>query len=85
MIMEDNEEDGAQCTTKIISKSSSKFVIERTCPAPRASTSQMAMEAKTPERIVGSIDMTQADSGKVHIDIKGRWLSASCAEINDDD
>lgn len=85
MIMEDNEEGGVQCTTKIISKSSSKFMIERICPAPRASTSQMTMEAKTAESIVGSIDMTQAGSGKVHIDITGRWLSASCAEINDDD
>jgi hypothetical protein len=85
MIKEGNEEDGPQCTTKVISKSSSKLVIERTCPAPRASTSQMTMEAKTPESIVGSIDTTRAGSGKVHVDIKGRWLSASCAEIKDRD
>jgi len=85
MIKEENEKDGLQCTTKVISKSSSKLVIERTCPAPRASTSQMAMEAKTPESIVGSIDMTRAESGKVHVDIKGRWLNASCAEIKDRD
>ncbi|HSL04872.1 MAG TPA: DUF3617 domain-containing protein [Nitrospiraceae bacterium] len=85
MIKEENEEDGPQCTTKVISKSSSKLVIERTCPAPRASTSHMTMEAKTPESIVGSIDMTRAGSGKVHVDIKGRWLSASCAEIKDRD
>ena len=85
MIKEENEEDGPQCTTTVISKSSSKLVIERTCPAPRASTSQMAMEAKTPETIVGSIDMTRAGSGKVHVDIKGHWLGASCAEIKDRD
>lgn len=54
-------------------------------PAPRASTSQMTMEAKTPETIIGSIDMTRAGSGKVHVDIKGRWLGASCAEIKDRD
>ena len=82
---EEEKEDELQCTMKVISKSSSKLVIERACPAPRASTSQMAMEAKTPETIVGSINMTRAGSGKVHMDIKGRWLGASCAEIKDRD
>ncbi len=43
------------------------------------------LEAKTPETIVGSIDLTRAGSGKVHVDIKGRWLGASCAEIKDRD
>lgn len=85
MIKEENEEDGLQCTPKVISKASSKLVIERTCPAPCASTSQMAMEAKTPKSIVGGIDMTRAGSVKVHVDIKGRWLNASCAEIKDRD
>ena len=87
IIKEEEEEkaDGLQCASKVISKSSSKLVIERTCPAPRASTAKMAMEAKTPETIVGSIDMTRAGSGKVHVDIKGRWLGARCAEITDRD
>lgn len=86
IIKEQREEDGElQCSTRVISKSSSTLVIERTCPAPRASTSQMAMEAKTPESIVGSLDITRPGSGKVHVDIKGRWLGASCAEIKDRD
>lgn len=85
MLKEQHEDGDLQCTTRVVSKSSRKLVIERTCPAPRASTSQMAMEAKTPETIVGSIDMTRAGSGKVHVDIKGRWLGASCAEIKDRD
>lgn len=82
---EHHDEDGVQCTTKVVSKSSSKLVIERTCPAPRASTTQLAMEAKTPESIVGSIIIARRESGKVHVDIKGRWLGASCAEIKDRD
>lgn len=85
MLKEQHEDGELQCITRVVSKSSRKLVIERTCPAPRASTSQMAMEAKTPETIVGSIDMTRAGSGKVHVDIKGRWLGASCAEIKDRD
>jgi hypothetical protein len=85
MLKEQHEDGELQCTTRVVSRSSRKLVIERTCPAPRASTSQMTMEAKTPETIVGSIDMTRAGSGKVHVDIKGRWLGASCAEIKDRD
>ena len=82
---EEKKEDGLQCTTKVVSKSSSTLVIERTCPAPRAYTAKMMMEAKTPESIVASIDMTRAESGKVHMDIKGRWLGVSCAGITDRD
>ena len=82
---EEEQENELQCTMKVISKSSSKLVIERACPAPPASTSKMMMEAKTPESIVGSLDMTKAESGKVHVDIKGRWLGASCAGIEDRD
>jgi hypothetical protein len=85
MLKEQHEDGDLQCTRRVVSKSSRKLVIERTCPAPRASTSQMAVEAKTPETIVGSMDITRAGSGKVHVDIKGRWLGASCAEIKDRD
>ena len=83
MIKSDGEN---QCTQKIISKSANRLVIEKTCTAPRTSNSQMTMEAKTHESIVASIDMEQGGaSGKVHVDMKGHWLRASCAEIKDRD
>lgn len=82
LIIKSNEED--QCTKKIISKTANKIVIEQTCAAPQASTSTMTIEAKTPENIVASIDVLQKGaSGKIHVDIKGRWLSASCAGTRD--
>jgi len=75
-------DDEGQCKRKIISKSASKIVLEQTCAAPRASTSTMMIEARTPENIVSSIDIVQGDaSGKIHVDIKGRWLGTSCAGI----
>lgn len=78
-------DDEGQCKKKIISKSANKIVFEQTCGAPRASTSTVALEAKTPESIVASMDMVQGGaSGKVHVDIKGRWLGASCAGIKED-
>ncbi len=82
-ILKEEAEDEPGCATKVISKSSSKMVLERSCPPPHASTSRMAMETTTPESIVASIDTDRAGSGNAHIDIKGRWLGASCAGIAD--
>lgn len=82
-IIKEEEEDEPGCTTKVLSKSSSKMLLERSCPSPRAYTSRMAMEAKTPEALVARIDMDRAGSDKTHIDIKGRWFGTSCAGIAD--
>jgi hypothetical protein len=44
----------------------------------------MTIEAKTSENLVASIDMAQGGaSGKVHVDMKGHWLGASCAGIKE--
>lgn len=79
----EDEEEGVQCTTKVTVKSAGKLVMDRTCPAPRSSTSHITFEAQTPEAVTGVIDITRPGSGKVHVDIKGRWLSASCQGIKD--
>jgi hypothetical protein len=80
LIKEEGEKD-VDCTTKIVSQSPSKLVLERTCPAPHASTSQISVQAKTPESVVASVDRTIEGSGKMHADIKGHWLGASCDDI----
>jgi hypothetical protein len=80
---EEEEEDGVQCKTTVVSKSSSKLVLERTCPAPHPFTSHSTFEAKSPETLVGSVDITRPGSGKIHVDIKGRWVGASCENINE--
>lgn len=78
--MLESDED-AKCSRKVISSSASKLVMERQCPAPHASKVRMTMESTSPDKIVASIDVTQGSNGKMHMDIKGRWLSASCAGI----
>jgi len=83
MIKEDSEANESPCTTKIASKSSSKLVMERTCSAPHALATQITVEAKTSESLVASIERTREGAGKSHVDIKGRWLGSSCAEIKD--
>ncbi|WP_410211190.1 DUF3617 domain-containing protein [Aquirhabdus sp.] len=68
------------CTRKVISSSPTKMTLESTCPAPHASTALITVEALNPESMTGSIDITAA-SAKTHIDIKGHWLTPSCAGI----
>ena len=77
-------EDDRGCTRKVISKTATRFEFEQTCAAPRASTSKMSIEARTPESLVATMDIVQGgSSGRVRVDIKGRWLGASCAGIKD--
>ena len=81
-----SDDDDAKCARKILSKTSVRVAYEQTCAAPHASTSNVTIEARSPESMVVSMDMAQGGSaGKVHVDIKGRWLGASCAGIKDAD
>lgn len=82
-IIKSDDEEG--CARKILSKSANKVVVERTCAAPHASTSTLAVDSR-PESIVASMDVVQGGTGgKTHVDIAGRWLGASCAGIDEAD
>jgi Protein of unknown function (DUF3617) len=81
MLKSDEDQDGRQCSKKLVSKSPTKIVMERTCTGPRPSKSTMVVEAKTPDNMVSTIDMVHGTGAKVHVEINGRWLAASCAEV----
>ncbi len=69
------------CTNKITSISSNKMTTQSSCPPPHESIAVSTVEAITPEKMVGTIDITQPNNGKIHIDIKSQWLSTSCAGV----
>lgn len=72
------------CTSKVISHTAHKLEIEETCPPPQATKSHYKLEAKSAESYIGTMDITQSDGGKIHIDMAGHWLSAVCTKgIND--
>lgn len=73
--------DESTCTRKIISSSPKKMTMQRICAAPRESNSVITVEAISSEMTKGTIDISQPKAGKIHIDIKSRWLSSSCAGI----
>lgn len=82
--MEDEDDDGAaNCTIKVISKSSSKLVVDQLCPGPPPSTAHMTIEAKTSESLVATGDRSLSGSGKAHMDIKGQWLRTSCDGVDE--
>ena len=74
------------CTRNIVSRSATKLVMEQTCPEPYASTAQMTIEAQSPESLTAAIDLVRSEAkGQLHIDVKGQWLSADCAQDQDDE
>jgi len=80
--MEDEDDDGeVHCKVKVISKSSSKLVVDKMCPGPPPSTTHFTIEAKTTDSIVAAGDRDQQGSGKSHMEIKGRWMGTSCEGI----
>jgi len=82
--MEDEDEDGeVQCKVMVISKSSSKLVIDKICPGPSPSTTHFTIETKTTDSIVATGDREQQGSGKSRMDIKGRWLRADCEGVEE--
>lgn len=82
--MEDEDDDGeVQCKVKVISKSSSKLVIDKMCPGPSPSTTHFTIEAKTTDSIAATGDRAQQGSGKSRMDIKGRWIGPGCEGIEE--
>jgi hypothetical protein len=76
--------DERHCKNKIISKSASRILYEQTCAAPRSSKATVKVEARLTESMVATMDMMQGGpGGKIHMDIEGRWLGASCSGIED--
>lgn len=77
--MEDDDDDvEVKCKIKVISKSSSKLVLDQLCPAPRSATTHWTIETKTADSFTGSGEREQPGLGKVRMEIKGKWLGASC-------
>jgi hypothetical protein len=82
--MEDEDEDTAvQCKVKVLSKSSSKLVLDQLCPGPPSATTHFIIAAKSAESFAAVGDRRETGSGKSHIDIKGKWLRSSCEGVDE--
>ena len=72
---------GRDCTSKTITRTATRLVMETSCAGPPPVTGTMTFEAKTPESVVGAIDQQRPDGSKFHIGIVGKWLGTSCEGI----
>ena len=73
--------EGPNCSVKPVTRTSTKLVMAMTCTGERAATGTMTFEAKSPENVVGSIDLDRGNGGKMHIGIAGKWAGSSCDGI----
>jgi hypothetical protein len=71
------------CKRKVITQNARHLEFEEVCTGPEPSKSHFKLDAASAERYTGSIDMLRGD-GKVHVDMSGRWLGATCKEGDDD-
>jgi hypothetical protein len=66
--MEDEDDDSeVHCKVKVISKPSSRLVMDKMCPGPSPSTTHFTIEAKTTVSLVAIGDRNQQGSGTSHI------------------
>lgn len=76
--------DNPKCASNVISQSARRLEAEVTCPPPEASKMHLKYDAISVESFVGSMDRVQGEGGKIHVDVKGRWLAAVCKKGIDD-
>ncbi|MBK6452029.1 MAG: DUF3617 domain-containing protein [Steroidobacteraceae bacterium] len=75
--------DEPNCKRKVITQNARHLEMEEVCTGPEPSKSHFKVDATSNERYTGSIDTTRGD-GKVHVDMSGRWIAATCTKGVDD-
>jgi hypothetical protein len=74
----------ANCTRKVISQTARHLEVEETCTGPDAATIHFRVDATSAESYSGSMDMARGEGGKVHVEMSGRWIGATCTKgVND--
>ena len=77
------EDDPGHCTRKTLAQSSTKVRIEITCAAPNAHTASWNLDAPTPESMTVTSEVVLKSGAKLHVDVKGKWLGASCEGLKE--
>ena len=78
--------EGEGCTRTVVASTSTRQEFRLSCPANHGGhggTVAATVNAPSPTTVHSVADMTNAGSGKVHVEVDARWLGASCAGIQD--
>lgn len=76
--------DNPNCTAQVTTQTATTLAATRTCSGNPPSTGKLNFTARDRENVKGTIDQEQ-NGGKVHIDIAGKWVSASCDGVPSND
>lgn len=72
------------CTHKVISSTSTLRAGSFTCTGRENTAGTYRFEARNPEMVVGNMDMTLSNSGKImetKVATSARWLGADCGSV----
>jgi len=78
------ESEDENCKRKVIEQTSRRFDIEETCGAPEPSTTHMTFATESPESYTATMDRTEGEGGRVHVEMNGSWVAAACSEDDED-
>jgi hypothetical protein len=72
------------CTDKVTSNTATLFDVTRTCTGERPSTTQAHLEASSPEKVNGTINVASSYGGnqqKMNMAFSGKWVAADCGKV----
>jgi hypothetical protein len=78
------EQGDDTCTDKVTSNTATLFDMTRTCAGDRPSTTQVHLEASTPEKVNGNANVATALAGgqqKMAVALSAKWLAAECGSV----
>lgn len=78
----DKGEDPKNCQYRVVSQTATHMETHFRCTGQGARDGEMKIDVVSPEQLKGAVQVTTT-SGKVTVQLAGRWLGASCAGAKD--
>lgn len=79
----EEDKDDANCKNKIVTQTSARQEMTVTCTGEESRNGRIRIEAVDNKHVKGVIDMATA-SGKVNVQLAGKWVATSCAGADED-
>jgi Spy/CpxP family protein refolding chaperone len=76
-------DDDEKCTTTVVTQTKTKLEARVACQGPSKRTGTARFEMTGREQMTGAMEFATS-SGRMTMDLKGKWLSASCKGATDE-
>jgi hypothetical protein len=78
-----NDDDEEKCTTTVVTQTKTKLEARVACQGPSKRTGSARFEMTGREQMTGAMEFATS-TGRMTMDLKGKWLSASCKGATDE-